>query len=105
MTTFADLSRPLALLRLLAADHAELPALDVHISPHSPDFLRLSIHNDLSAFEAWREALGIAPSSVRHNLQSGDTTTVLTAFTEIADAKAELVGYSRNLALLTAVAA
>lgn len=100
MTTFADLSRPMALLRLLAADHPALPAIDVQVSPIYPDRLRLSVHGDLGAFEAWREALGIDPEAVRHNLQSGDTTLVLAASTVIADAHVDLTGYSTNLALL-----
>ncbi|MEV0220811.1 hypothetical protein [Streptomyces sp. NPDC050704] len=105
VTTIADLSRPLALLRLLTADHPELPALNIAISPNVPGRLDLAVHNDLAAFEAWREALGIDSGAVRHNLQSGDTTVVLTAAAEIADARVNLVGYSRNMALLTAVAA
>lgn len=105
MTTFADLSAPLALLRLLAADHPDLPALDVHISKHSPDCLRLSIHHDLGAFEAWREALGIDPDTIERKLQSADTTVVLMASTTVADASVELVSYSHNVALLAAVAA
>ncbi|MGW0626494.1 hypothetical protein [Streptomyces sp. NPDC002758] len=104
MSTLADLSRPLALLRLLAADHPNLPAPHVDMSPNRPDVLQLSVHGDLATFEAWREALGMAPEAVRHNLQSGDTTVVLSAFAEVADAKVELVGYSHNMALLAAVA-
>ena len=104
MTTIADLSRPMALLRLLAADHPTLPAPVVHVSPNRPDVLQLAVHDSLGAFEAWREVLGVEPAAVRHNLQSGDTTVVLSCFAEIADAKVELVGYSRNMALLAAVA-
>jgi hypothetical protein len=100
----ADLSRPLALLRMLAVDHPHLPAIDIQVSPIYPERLRLSVHNDLGAFEVWREALGIASETVRHNLQSADTTVVLSASVEIADAHINLVGYSRNLALLTEVA-
>lgn len=104
MTTLAELSRPLALVRLLIADHPNLPAPHVEVSPHRPDCLTLSVHGDLRAFEAWREALGIDPAAVRRNLQSGDTTMVLSGFGEIADAKVALIGYSPNLALLAAVA-
>ncbi|MFE4671041.1 hypothetical protein [Streptomyces sp. NPDC056723] len=105
MTTFADLSHPLALLRLLAADHPNLPAVDVHISRHSPDRLTLEVHGSLSTFEAWREALNIDPAAIRRNLQSADTTMVLSGFGTLADCNIQLVGYSSNLALLTAVAA
>lgn len=105
MTTFADLSAPLALLRLLAADHPDLPAPDVHVSRLYPDQLVLSVHDDLGTFEAWREALGIDPDTIERRLQSADTTAVLTASTTIADASVELVGYGPNVALLAAVAA
>lgn len=105
MTTFADLSRPLALLRLLAADHPNLPAPHVGVSPHHPHSLALSVHGDLGGFEAWREALGIDPDAVRHNTQSGGTTLVLSAFATVADAHVELVGYAPNLALVAAAVA
>ncbi|MFE4420366.1 hypothetical protein [Streptomyces sp. NPDC056817] len=100
----ADLSAPLALLRLLTADHPDLPAPHVHVSPNVPGRLEFAIHGDLGAFEAWREALGIDPAAVRRNLQSGDMTMVLSVTAEIADAKVELVSYSRNLALVAEAA-
>lgn len=100
MTTFADLSRPMALMRLLAADHPNLPAPHLGISPHHPDCLALSVHGGLDKFEAWREALGIDPLAVRRNTQSGGTTLVLSGFAEIADARVELVGYAPNLTLV-----
>jgi hypothetical protein len=90
----------MALMRLLAADHPHLPAPHVGVSPHYPYRLELSVHGDLGAFEAWREALGVDPEAVRRNTQSGGMTLVLTAATTIADAHVELVGYSPNLALV-----
>lgn len=105
MTTFADLSRPLALLRLLSADHPDSTAPHVGMSPHHPHCLTLSVHGDLGGFEAWREALDIAPEAVRHNTQSGGTTLVLTGSATIADAHVELVGYAPNLALVAAAVA
>lgn len=105
MTTLADLSRPLALMRLLAADYPTLPAPHVGVSPHHPDSLALSVHGDLGAFEAWREALGIDPDTVRRNTQSADTTLVLSGSTSIADARVELIGYAPNLALVAAAVA
>ncbi len=105
MRTIADLSRPMALLRLLALDHPNLPAPHVGISPHFPHYLTLSVHNGLDGFEAWREALGIAPDEVRHDTQSGGTTLVLTGSATIADAHVELVGYAPNLALVTTAVA
>jgi hypothetical protein len=90
----------MALMRLLAADHPNLPAPHVGVSPHHPHRLTLSVHGDLGAFEAWREALGIDPDAVRRNTQSGGMTLVLTAAATIADAHVELVGYSPNVALV-----
>ncbi|MEY9995806.1 hypothetical protein ABIE67_007838 [Streptomyces sp. V4I8] len=101
MTTFADLARPMALMRLLLADHPNLPAPHVGVSPHYPHRLSLSVHGDLDGFEAWREALGIDAEAVRHNTQSGGTTLVLSAAATVADAHVELIGYAPNLALVT----
>ncbi|TGB11595.1 hypothetical protein [Streptomyces sp. MZ04] len=105
MTTFADLSAPLALLRLLAADHPDLPAVNVLISRRSPNRLNLEVHGDLTVFEAWRDALGIDPESVRRNLHSADTAMVLTGHATVADCKIELVAYAPNLSLLAEAAA
>jgi hypothetical protein len=106
VTTFADLSAPLALLRLLATDHPDLPAVNVLISKSSPNWLRLDIHGDLAVFEAWREALGLDPSTIRRNLLSADTTMVLSVSGTVADCHVELTSYSPNLSLLVeAVAA
>lgn len=105
MTTFADLSRPMALLRMLAVDHPNLPAPHVGVSPHHPHSLALSVHGDLGAFEAWREALDIDPNEVRRNTQSADTTLVLSASATVADARVELIGYAPNLALVAAAVA
>jgi len=90
----------MALMRLLAADHPDLPAPHVGVSPHYPHRLTLSVHGDLGGFEAWREALGIDPDTVRRNTQSGGTTLLLTGSTTVADAHVELVGYAPNLALV-----
>ena len=102
MTTFADLSRPMALLRLLAADHPELPAPHVGVSPIYPQRLTLSLHGDLSGFEAWRGALGIDPDAVCRDTQAAGATLVLTGMATIADANVELVGFAPNLALVAA---
>ena len=104
MTTFADMSRPLALLRLLAADHPNLPGINVQVSSIYPDQLTLSAHGDLGAFDVWREALGIDSDSVTRHLQAGDTTAVLRGATVIAEARVELVGYAPNLTLVAKAA-
>lgn len=100
MTTCADLSSPLTLMRLLVADHPNLPAPHVGVSPHYPHRLTLSVHGDLAGIEAWREALGVDPDEVRRNTQSGGTTMILTGSATIADAHVELIGYAPNLALV-----
>jgi hypothetical protein len=95
----------MALMRLLAADYPTLSAPHIGVSPHHPDSLALSVHGDLGAFEAWREALGIDPDTVRRNTQSADTTLVLSGSTIIADARVQLIGYAPNLALVAVAAA
>lgn len=100
MPKFADLSGPMALMRLLLADHPDLPAPHVGVSPHYPHRLTLSVHGDLDGFEAWREALGIAPEAVRHNTHSGGMTLTLSATAIVADAHVDLIGYAPNVALV-----
>jgi hypothetical protein len=98
----AELTVPMALLRSLAVDHPNLPAPYVSLSPHQGGRIDLSLHNDLGSFEVWREALGIEPSAVRRNLQSGDMTLVLTAHGEISGTKVQLTGYAPNVLLVAA---
>ncbi|MFD7403002.1 hypothetical protein ACFV7R_10080 [Streptomyces sp. NPDC059866] len=92
--TLDDLIVPLQALRLLATDFGHLPAPDVDVTPIYPNRLRLSFHRGLAEFEAWREALGIAPDAVRHGTQSGGHTRVLRADAQCADAGLELVAYA-----------
>jgi hypothetical protein len=92
--TLDDMSVPLRALRLLAADFGHLPAADVDVSPIYPTRLHLRFHHDLADFEAWREALGIAPDAVRHGTQSGGHTRVLRVDTQYAGAELELVAYA-----------
>ncbi|MFF5773893.1 hypothetical protein ACFY8V_32650 [Streptomyces californicus] len=51
---------PVRLLMQLLTDHPELPAAEFHMSAIYPDRLDVSVHDDMGAFEAWREALGLA---------------------------------------------
>jgi hypothetical protein len=92
--TLDDLAVPLRALRVLATDFGYLPAPDVDLSPIYPNRLRLSFHRDLGAFEAWREALVIAPDAVRHSTQGGGHTRVLRADAQCACAELELVAYA-----------
>ncbi|WP_410535460.1 hypothetical protein [Streptomyces sp. KL2] len=102
MTTSAlslrELGAPLRALRLLATEHPHLPAPCVTVTDVYPDRLELALHDDLAAYEAWREALGIAPGSVACGEQSGGRTRVLTASVDYAGARVRLVGYSRTAA-------
>ncbi|WP_033321218.1 hypothetical protein [Streptomyces yerevanensis] len=92
--TLDDLAVPLRALRLLAADFGHLPAPSVEVSTIYPDRLKLTFFDDLSGFEAWRDALGIAPDAVTYREQSGGRTRVLKATAEHAGAGVDLVGYS-----------
>jgi hypothetical protein len=91
--TLDDLAVPLRALRLLAADFGHLPAPSVDVSTIYPDRLKLTFYDDLSGFEAWREALGIAPDAVGYREQSDGCTRVLKATAGHAGAGLDLVGY------------
>ncbi|MEV0987125.1 hypothetical protein [Streptomyces sp. NPDC049949] len=88
------LDAPLRLLRLLAAEHPHMPAPGVAVSTVYPDRLELSFHQDLAGFEAWRDALGIAPERVSHHVQS-PRTRVLKAETYYAGASVLLIGFAK----------
>ncbi|MGX1490331.1 hypothetical protein [Streptomyces tendae] len=104
--TLDGLAVPLRVLRLLAVDFGHLPAPAVRLTTVWPDRLELEFHDDLSGFEAWREALGIAPDAVTHGMQSAGRTRVLHAGVEYGGARLKLVGYGRIPApVLTGAAA
>ncbi|MFJ3775020.1 hypothetical protein ACIPX0_25325 [Streptomyces sp. NPDC090075] len=93
--TLDDLSVPLRALRLLTVDFGHLPAPMLDVTTIYPDRLRLAFHDDLADFEAWRQALGIAPDAVEHGTQGPDGgTRVLKASVEYAGAVVELVAYA-----------
>ncbi|PJE99665.1 hypothetical protein CUT44_03975 [Streptomyces carminius] len=91
--TFGDLDAALRALRLLAVEYPHLPAPCVTISTVYPDRLELALHDDLAAFEEWREVLGIAPGAVGYGEQRDGRTRVLTASVDYAGARVRLVGY------------
>jgi hypothetical protein len=93
-TTLRDMAAPLAALRVLLSDFAALPAGWVRVSDHYPDRLELSFHDNLGAFETWRDALGIAPESVTCGEQGDGRTRVLKAEVDYAGARVALTGYS-----------
>lgn len=92
--TLDDLSVPLRALRLLAVDFGHLPAPALRAGTVYPDRLELSFHDDLASFEAWREALGIAPDAVAHSTQSDGETRVLKATADFAGAVLVLTGFA-----------
>lgn len=92
--TLDDLAVPLRVLRLLAVDFGHLSAPCVDVGTTYPNRLALSFHDDLAGFEAWREALGIAPDAVSHGTQSAGRTRVLKATADFAGAALELTGFA-----------
>ncbi|MFJ8800957.1 hypothetical protein [Streptomyces sp. NPDC102487] len=99
--TLDDLVVPLCALRLLAVDFGHLPAPSVSISPIYPDRLELSLHSGLPGFEAWREALAIAPEDVNYHVQSDGRTCVLRSTGAYAGVELELIGYGDVAAPVT----
>ncbi|MDW4907447.1 hypothetical protein RB628_19345 [Streptomyces sp. ADMS] len=103
--TLDGLAVALRALRLLTVDFGHLPAPDMQVSTIYPDRLRLRFHDDLSAFEAWRDALGAAPAAVAYGVQSDGRTCVLTTTADFAGAVLELTGYGDVHAVVEAGAA
>ncbi|MGW3517065.1 hypothetical protein [Streptomyces hydrogenans] len=95
--TLSDLAAPLTALIVLDTKFLHLPAPNVDLCPVYPDRLRLSLHDDLGAFEAWREALNIDPAAVVHRVQRGGGTLVLKVHGRFAGADIELTGYTLDL--------
>ncbi|WP_405837793.1 hypothetical protein OG528_10330 [Streptomyces platensis] len=92
--TMSDIAAPLRLLRLLAADHPDLPAMNVDVSTIFPNQLELVSHDDFGAFEAWRQAAGISSETVTYAEQSQGRTRVLRAAVDYGGARLSLVAYS-----------
>ncbi|MFG3381616.1 hypothetical protein [Streptomyces sp. NPDC047999] len=88
------MAAPLRVLRLLAADFGHLPAPNVQVSPITPGELSLCFHDDLGAFEAWRDALGVPGEAVSCRERSAGRTRVLKAAVDYGGAVVELVGFS-----------
>lgn len=92
--TLADMSAALLAVRVLLSEHAGLPGGQIRVSDIFPGQVDVSLHEDLSAFETWRAALGIAPDLVTCGTQSGGRTRVLKAATDYAGARICLTGFS-----------
>ncbi|MFE6282921.1 hypothetical protein [Streptomyces sp. NPDC057877] len=90
-----EMALPLRALRMLAADFGHLSAPSVQVSTIYPERLELSFYDDLPGFEAWREALGVAPDAVTYREQSDGRTRVLRASVDYAGAVVCLTGYAQ----------
>ncbi|WP_328758253.1 hypothetical protein [Streptomyces sp. NBC_00271] len=92
--TLDELAVPLRALRLLTTDFGHLPAPSVHVSTIYPERLELTFYDDLSGFELWREALGIAPDAVTYGEQNASRTRVLQVTVDYAGTAVHLTGYA-----------
>ncbi|MET8505453.1 hypothetical protein ABZV60_12440 [Streptomyces sp. NPDC004787] len=92
-TSLSGMGAPLLALRVLSVDYPHLPAPRIALCTIYPERLELSFHNDLGAFEAWREALGIDPLNVAHHVQRDGRTCVLTVHVDYAGAELHLTGF------------
>ncbi|MCX5296835.1 hypothetical protein OG898_10070 [Streptomyces sp. NBC_00193] len=95
--TLASLNAPMQALRLFASEFPHLPAPAVSLSAVFPELLELSFHDDFAGFEAWREALGIAPETVSSHVHAHGRTRVLKVETAYAGAWLRLVGFAKVL--------
>ncbi|MCW7986097.1 hypothetical protein XF35_12585 [Streptomyces platensis subsp. clarensis] len=93
--TLGAMGAPLLVLRMFSAEYPHLSAPCLDVSTVYPDRLTLSFHDDLAGFEAWRDALGIAPESISHHVQGDGRTQVLKAEADYAGARLHLVGYAK----------
>lgn len=91
----SDLSPALRALRLLSVDFGHLSAPDVSVSNVCPERLDLAFHDDLPGFEAWREALSLAPETVEHRTQREGHLRVLAVQTDYEGAVLSLIGFAK----------
>lgn len=96
----ADQRPALEALAHIATACAHLPMADFHIGAVYVNTLTISLHDDLSGFERWREALGILASAVEYRALTHNLN--LKAITTFAGATVELVGYAPMLSVVAA---
>lgn len=82
-------------LAVIGRTYATLPAAHFETGTVYPGQIRISIHHDLDAFEAWRVGLRIPETDVEHRTYDGQMN--LTATTTMYGATVELVGYAPAL--------
>ncbi|MGW0565862.1 hypothetical protein [Streptomyces tauricus] len=92
--TLDDLAVPLRTLRLLSVDFGHLPAPTVHVTTIYPERLELTFYDDPAGFEAWREALDVAPHAVTYRVQNDGQTGTLRASVDYAGATVLLTAYA-----------
>lgn len=95
LPTLAQQRPALGALAQMAGAFAHLPGAHLDISPTYPDQLTISVHDDLGAFEVWREALGITPDAVSYKALTSHMH--IKAEGTFAGAAVELVGYAPAL--------
>ncbi|WP_314411985.1 hypothetical protein [Streptomyces sp. DSM 40484] len=92
--TLDNMAVPLRALRLLSLDFGHLPAPNMHVSTVYPERLELTFYDDPAGFEAWREALRVAPDAVTYRVQNDGQTGVLSASVDHAGATVRLTAYA-----------
>lgn len=89
--TLAQQRLALGALAQLSAAFGHLPGAHFSLNTIFPDQVDISLHDGVTAFEPWREALGIPSESVQFN---GDGKAMhLKAITTFAGATVELIGF------------
>ncbi|HEY5835966.1 hypothetical protein [Streptomyces sp.] len=87
-TNLAGQHPALSALTQIAVSLGHLPAANIDISSVYPDRLFIRLHDNLGAFEAWRDALGIPADAVFY--RSGASGMTLKAESRYAAATIEL---------------
>ncbi|MFI0718900.1 hypothetical protein [Streptomyces sp. NPDC021224] len=93
--TFAEQLPAADALAQITATLGHLPAADINLSPVFPDHLTVAIHDDLGAFEQWRQALGVPATAIDYAAHRHHMT--LRAATPFAGATIDLVAYAPAL--------
>ncbi|MGK5730231.1 hypothetical protein [Streptomyces sp. URMC 124] len=94
--TLADMSATAEALHRLLAEHGDLPAAVVRISPINPSLLDVSLHSARSHkstddFATWRRALGLPDEDVTKD--SGGGSSWLTVEGTFGEARVQLTAF------------
>lgn len=96
MKFLADQQAALDTAASLARTHGHLPAAHIATSTVFRDQVDIHLHDGFDAFEAWREALGIAPATVDHHMFE-DGRMYLQATTSFLGVTLQLNGYATRV--------